>query len=219
MSTIDSYLAELRRTLRFRLLLRERLLAEAESHLHESAAALRRAGRAPDDAEREAVARFGSPEALASEAVHAAGPAVLFRAALLLLVALALYVLPLYAIPENTLPAAPWAQRPGYLTWKLYASLSAYGVAAGTALLALAAAWRRRTRVALFALVTSAAALALSAIVGTVLAVQWVDAVSGSGSTLALVLPAIALTSILAFVAVALAVLHAPPTAAQRDRR
>lgn len=220
MNAIDAYLAELRRALRFRLLLvRNRLLAEAESHLRESAEALRRAGWAPDDAEREAVARFGSPEKVASEAARAAGAVGFFPAALVLLVALGLSVLPLYAIPENTLPAAPWAERPGYLTWKLYASLGAYGAAVGALLFALAAAWRGWPRVALVALLTSAAALAVSMAVGAVLAVQWVGAVPDSGTTLALVLPAIALTGIFAAAAVALAVLHPPPSAAQIRRR
>jgi hypothetical protein len=101
---IDSYLADLRRALRLRLLLRRRLLAEVEGHLRESAEELRRSGRPAEDAEREAVARFGSPEGVAAAAVRAAWPRSLVPAALLLLGALMLHVLPLYGIPENTLP-------------------------------------------------------------------------------------------------------------------
>ena len=207
---IDSYLADLRRALRSRLFLRRRLLAEAAAHLRESAEELRRSGRPAEDAEREAVARFGSPEPVAAAAVRAAWPRSLVPAALLLLGALMMYVLPLYGIPENTLPPAPWPTRPGYLTWKLYGSLGTYGVSLGAVLLAAGAAWRGWARVALGALATSLAAFAASAALATALAVQWAQAVPGSGTTLALVLPATALTLIPATGAAVTAALHAP---------
>jgi len=207
---IDSYLADLRRALRARFFLQRRLLAEVEDHLRESAEELRRSGLAAEDAEREAVARFGPPKAVAAEAVRAAWPRSLVPAALLLLGTLMLFVFPLYAIPENTLPPAPWAERPGYLTWKLYASLAAYGVSLGAVLVAAGAAWRGWARVALGALATSLAAFGVSAALGTALAVQWVEAVPGSGTTLALALPATALTVILGTAAAAMAALHAP---------
>jgi hypothetical protein len=207
---IDSFLADLRRALRSRLLLRRRLLAEVEGHLRESAEELRRSGRPAEDAEREAVARFGSPEGVAAAAVRAAWPRSLVPAALLLLGALMLHVLPPYGIPENTLPRAPWATRPGYLTWKLYASLGAYGVSLGAVLLAAGAAWRGWARVALGALATSLTAFAVSAALGVALAVQWAGAVPGSGTALALSLPATALTTGLAALAVVVAALHAP---------
>jgi len=207
---IDSYLADLRLALRSRFLLRRRLLAEVEDHLRESAEELRRSGLAADDAEREAVARFGSPKAIATEAVRAAWPRSLVPAALLLLGSLLLFVFPLYGIPENTLPPAPWDTRPGYLTWKLYASLAAYGVSLGAVLLAAGAAWRGWARVALGAFATSIAALGVSAALGITLAVQWAQAVPGSGTTFALVLPATALTLILATAAAAMAALHTP---------
>ena len=93
-----------------------------------------------------AVARFGPPQRIAVEVARAVQPVVLFRSTLVFLGALALFVLPLYAIPENTLPPAPWDERPEYLTWKLYVSLGAFGVAVPAALIAVAAAWRRRRR-------------------------------------------------------------------------
>ena len=179
---IDDYLAELRRRLRFRPVLRSRLLAEAESHLRESAEAL--------ESEHEAVARFGPPEHIAAAAIRGAAPRGLFRSTLLLLGALALFLFPLYGIPENTLPPAPWSERPEYLTWKLYASLGAYGVAVAAALLAAFAAWRGWARAALGTLVACAAAIAVSASFATVLAMQWTNAISGSGTTLALTLTA-----------------------------
>lgn len=212
MRAIDAYLRELRREMRFRPIRRRRLLAEVEGHLRDSAEALGRAGRAPDEAGREAVTRFGPPGAVAAEAVRAAGPAGLSWAAGLLLTALAVFSLPLYAIPENTLPAAPWAERPGHLTWKLHAALAFYGVALAAALFALTASWLKLSRVALGALLVSAAALAVSAIAGTVLAVQWAAAVPGSGTTLALSLPATAVTGSIVAVATAVALLYGPPS-------
>ena len=212
MSPIDVYLSELRRALRFRVVRRRRLLAEVEGHLRESAEALRRAGRTAEEAEHEAVARFGAPDAVAADAVRAAGPAGLSWAAGLLAAALAFYVLPLYAIPENTLPAAPWAERPDHLTWKLYVALAAYGLAVALVLPAFAAARLGWTRLAFAALLASAAALTVSAIAATVLAIQWAAAAPGSGTTLALALPATAATSVLVLVAVATATLYARPS-------
>jgi hypothetical protein len=202
MSPIDAYLAELRGALRFRFVLRHRMLVEAEAHLRESAAA---------SSEREAVERFGPPGLVAAELARAAAPAALVRAALLLLGALVAFVLPLYAIPENTLPPAPWAERPEYLTWKLHATLGAFGVALVLGVLAIGAGWRRLTRSAFALLVGSAAALAASGGLGAVLTVQWARAVPGSGATVALVLPATALLVLLGAASVALAALYVLP--------
>jgi hypothetical protein len=104
----------------------------------------------------------------------------------------ALFVLPLYGIPENTLPPAPWTERPDYLTWKLYVAEAAWVVALGAAAAAVLLAWSRFPRAALAALASSAIALAVAAGIGSVGAVQWTDAVPGSGTTLALSLAATA---------------------------
>lgn len=207
---IDAYLAELRRTLGRAFLLRRRLLAEAEAHLRDSAQALQRSGLPADDAEREAVARFGPARAVAADAVRAAWPRSLVAPALLLLGTLLVYVMPLYAIPENTLPAAPWPERPGYLTWKLYASGAAYGAALTAAFLAAVAAWRGWAKVSPVAFVASLAAFGISATLGVVLAVQWTQAVPGSGETLVLSLSATAITIAIAVAGAGLAALHAP---------
>jgi hypothetical protein len=207
---IDDYLAELRQALRWRFVSRRRLLAEAEAHLRDSAAALRGSGLTDEAAEHEAVARFGSPRIVAAEVVRTAWPRSLVLSALVLLGALTVYFLPLYAIPENTLPPAPWVERPGYLTWKLYVSLGAYGFAVGAALFALAAAWRSRARVAAGALAAALAAFAASAALGTVLAVQWAAEVDGSGAMLAASLPAAALATVVAALAATIAVVQAP---------
>jgi hypothetical protein len=177
---IDHYLTDLAAELAFHGVGRRRsarILAEARDHLLELAV---------EHGEEEAVERFGSARRLAVEAARAARPVALLRSTLVFATALALFVLPLYGIPENTLPPAPWDERPAHLTWKLYVSVGAFAVAVPLALLAVAAAWRRRRRTTLVALILAGSALAVSAAVGAVGAVQWAQAVPGSGTTLLL---------------------------------
>jgi hypothetical protein len=157
--------------------LRRRILAESEDHLR---------------SDPEAASRFGSPRRVAVEAARVAHPRMLLRSALAYAAVVALFVLPLYGIPENTLPPAPWSERPDYLTWKLYVAEAAWLVALGAAAAAVLLAWRRFPRAALAALACSAIALAVAAGIGSVGAVQWTDAVPGSGTTLALSLAATA---------------------------
>lgn len=183
---IERYLLDLGAQLAFYGVPRRRaarVVAESRDHLLELAA---------EEGEHRAVARFGPPQKIAVEVACAVQPVVLFRSTLVFLGALALFVLPLYAIPENTLPPAPWDERPGYLTWKLNVSLIAFGVALPAALIAVAASWRRRKRTALVALGLAGASLAVSAAVGAVGAVQWAQAVPGSTTTLVLTLVATA---------------------------
>ena len=183
---IERYLVDLSAQLAFHGVGRRRaarVIDESRDHLMELAA---------EEGEHEAVARFGPAQAIAVEVVRAMQPVVLFRSSLVFLGALALFVLPLYAIPESTLPPAPWDERPGYLTWKLYVSLGAFGVAVPAALIAVAAAWGRRRRIAHASLSLAGASLIVSAVVGAIGAVQWAQAVPGSGTTLVLTLVATA---------------------------
>jgi hypothetical protein len=183
---IERYLLDLAAQLAFYGVPRRRatrVVAESRDHLIELAA---------EEGEHRAVARFGPPQKIAAEVARAVQPVVLFRSTLVFLGALALFVLPLYAIPENTLPPAPWDERPEYLTWKLYVSLGAFGVALPAALIAVAAAWRRRRLIALASLSLAGTSLAVSAAVGAIGAVQWAQAVPGSGTTLVLTLVATA---------------------------
>lgn len=161
----------------------KRVVSESRDHLLELAA---------EEGEQRAVDGFGSPQRIAAEVARAVQPVVLFRSTLVFFGALALFVLPLYAIPENTLPPAPWDERPGHLTWKLYVSLGAFGVALPAALIAVAAAWRRRKHTALVTLGLAGTSLAVSATVGAIGVVQWAQAVPGSGTTLVLTLVATA---------------------------
>ena len=181
---IDLYLTDLAAELAFRGVgrrRRARILAEARDHLLELAA---------EHGEEEAVERFGSARTIAAEAARAARPVVLFRSTILFAAALALFVLPLYGIPENTLPPAPWDERPAHLTWKLYVSLGAFALALPLAVIAVGAAWLRLRRTTLTALTLAGASLAVSALAGAVAAVQWAQEVPGSGTTLVLTLGA-----------------------------
>ena len=183
---IERYLADLSAQLAFygvRGRRAKRVVAESRDHLLELAA---------EEGEQGAVARFGPSQRIAVEVARIVQPVVLFRSALVFFGALALFVLPLYAIPENTLPPAPWDERPGYLTWKLYVSDGAFGVAVVAALVAVAAARRRRRRTAFVALSLAGASLAVCAGVGAIGAVQWAQVVPGSRTTLVLTLVATA---------------------------
>jgi hypothetical protein len=72
---IEAYLATLERSLRGRPS-RERVLAETEDHLRESADHLERSGMAPNAAAREAVSRIGEAESLGRAAGGRAGAVV-----------------------------------------------------------------------------------------------------------------------------------------------
>ena len=207
---IADYLAELHRALGRRFLLRGRLLAEAKGHLEDSADELRRAGMSMEDAEREAVARFGPARVVAEDAVRASWPRSLVAASLILVAALVLHVLPAYGIPENTLPPAPWETRPDHLTWKLYASLAAYAAAWGAGIVALVASWLAWTRVAAAAFTLALGAFATSSVLGVILTTQWAHAAPGSGTTLALAIPAAAFSAGVAASAAAVAAIHMP---------
>jgi hypothetical protein len=179
---IEHYLFDLRMQLAFYGVRRrraERAVAEARDHLTELAA---------EHGPEEAVDRFGPAHSLAIEIARTEQPVALFRCALVLLGAVALFVLPLYGIPENTLPPAPWVERPDYLTWKLNVAVGAFGIALAAATLAVAAAWLRWRRVTLVVLAFAGVSLAVSAGIGTIGAVQWAQAVPGSGTTLVLTL-------------------------------
>jgi len=65
MSAIDDYLDQMLGDLHGSPTKVRRILSEAENHLRETAETLEREGAAPDDAEREAVARFGAADMVA----------------------------------------------------------------------------------------------------------------------------------------------------------
>jgi hypothetical protein len=178
---IEQVLAELERELAavgIRGRLRQRILVESEDHLR---------------SDPEAVDRFGTPRRVAVEAARVAHPRMLLTSMLVYAAVVALFVLPLYGIPENMLPPAPWSERPDYLTWKLYVAEAAWVLALGAAAASVLLAWARVPRAALAAVFCSAIALGVAAGVASVGAVQWTNAVPGSGTTLALSLVATAI--------------------------
>lgn len=65
LSPIQAFLAQLRKELRIRPPLAERVIAEAEDHLLETAKRYRERSLSLEEAECEAVARFGTPENIA----------------------------------------------------------------------------------------------------------------------------------------------------------
>jgi hypothetical protein len=185
---IERYLEELGRALRGSRAYKRRVLAEVEDHLRESTRAV---------GEREAVARFGPPHALARD--FARGLTALRRAGLTLLLALSALSLTLYPIPENTLPPATWSgdTPPFYLRWKMYAAGACFFISVAAALISLSAAHLGRFRTSSGALAVGVFALAAHAVLMTVVGVQWAAEVPGSGLTLALTaaLDAAALTA------------------------
>jgi hypothetical protein len=179
---IERYLAELRRMLG-RGLGRNRLLAEVEDHLRETARRLEREGAARPEAERAAVASFGPPDELAAQLAGEQAATAVGWSSRLLLVALAGSV-PVYGFVENFSPPAPWPSveaTPAHLAWKLAAAqylLLGAGLV-GACVFILARGYRLRAggppslarRLAL-AVSLTAVALALGAALGALELVQ-----------------------------------------------
>ncbi|HEY3266271.1 MAG TPA: permease prefix domain 1-containing protein [Armatimonadota bacterium] len=96
--TIAGYLLTLRRRLLLGAETRDRIIAEVEDHLEESARALREAGRTPAAAEREAVARFGDPTrtALRLQAARINGKGLILPLTLLACIPSMAHVFPYY---------------------------------------------------------------------------------------------------------------------------
>jgi hypothetical protein len=167
--TRDAYVRELERRLPFALGHRARVLAEVREHLRE--------GR------EESLARFGPVDDLAAELRPELRARALATASWLIPVLVVLFVVPFYVIPENAFPPAPWAAVPGYLAWKHDVALTAFAVALGAAVVA-ALAGRVAPRWALPPLLLALGALALAAVVATVMDVQWIEEVPGTSAAL-----------------------------------
>ena len=205
MDVIGRHLRELRGEVG-RLPLGRRLLVEAEDHLRAVAEELEAAGAERAEAERRAVERFGSVDAVARRLRAEVGARARAWGAWLVPVLVALYVAPFYVLPENSFPPAPWAETPGSLAWKQDVSLWAF--AAAVLLAALGAIAATRTRGALVTALAGAAvaALVVSAVVSSVLDAQWIGEVPGTSAALVYgaILPLKALLVAAAATAVAL---------------
>jgi hypothetical protein len=165
----ERYVRELERRLPFALGLRRRVISEVREHLHEGG--------------DEALARFGPLEEVATQLARELRIRAIARASWLLPAIVAAFVFPFYVLPENTLPRAPWDAKPEYLAWKQHVALGALLVAFALALLAFVAA-RVRPMLASIPLAGSLAALAVAVAFGSVVAVQWIDAVPGTSATI-----------------------------------
>jgi HAAS len=167
---IDEYLRELDRRLpRSR---RVRFLAEAEAHLRDSADELVAEGLARDEAERRAVAAFGSADNVARSMAAVAALHQTRAATLVALGALVSLVGPLYLVPENTFGPAQWTSKPGSVAATQLFAVGLWLASLTLVAAAVTAAFSRHNRAAAQLLAT-ATALA----VGTAAAVVLADVV------------------------------------------
>jgi len=171
--TIDAYLAELERSLpRFS---RRRILAEAQEHLRDSAATHRAAGVSPPAAEAAAVDDFGPVEIVARRLAAERAIRDTRISTLVALGAVAFFVFPLYVVPENSLPPAPWVEKPRDIFVLQMLSVAIWLAAGALAALSAAIAWTRWSRLAAPVLVTASAAIAGASAVVAAIGVRWVE--------------------------------------------
>jgi len=169
--TIYAYLAALEsllpRTARFRV------LAEVREHLADAAAQHQAAGLSPFESEAAATRDFGSVE----EVARRLGSELALRetrlASVLALIATVLFVFPLYVVPENTLPPAPWPEKPTDIALLQQVSLGLWLVACALAVVAVAVAWTRLSRLTPVVLLAGALALSGAIAVSVALVIRW----------------------------------------------
>jgi hypothetical protein len=169
--TIDRYLAELER--RLPRLARRRALAEAREHLHDAAARHQHRGLPREAAEALAVEDFGHFELVARRFASEVAVRETRLAAALALGAALFFVFPLYVVPENTLPPAPWLEKPRDIFLLQLVSVGLWLAAGALALAATALSWTRWSRLASPAVTCALIALAGSVAVSVALVVRW----------------------------------------------
>lgn len=169
--TIDAYLVALRRLLPRSA--RLRVLPEIREHLRDATAGHQASGLPPLEAEAAATRDFGPVE----EVARRMGTELAVRetrfAAVLALVATLLFVFPLYVVPENTLPPAPWAEKPADIAVLQQIGIGFWIVACVLAAVAVATAWSRQSRLAPLVLFGGAVAVAGSIAATAVLVERW----------------------------------------------
>jgi hypothetical protein len=169
--TIDAYLVALRRLLpRYARL---RALPEIREHLRDAAARQRASGASPTDAEVAATAEFGDVGDVARRLRSELAVRETRLAAALAVGAVAFFVFPLYVVPENSLPPAPWAEKPEDIAALQRIAIGLW-LAAGTLAVASALlAWTRWSRLTWTTLLGAAVALAGSIAISVALVVRW----------------------------------------------
>lgn len=171
--TIDAYLAELRRLLPRTA--RLRALREVREHLRDAAARHRAAGSSPGDAEVLATTEFGDAKLVSARLGGELAVRETRVAAALAFVAVGLFVFPFYVVPENTLPPAPWDEKPFELLALQRAALAAWAVAGVLAAVGVALAWSRWRRAASSGLVATAACMVGASVLSVALLWRWVE--------------------------------------------
>jgi hypothetical protein len=161
--TIHEYVTELER--RLPRSGRRRAIAEAEEHLRDSAASHVAAGLTATAAEEAAVRDFGPVETVARRLSSKGAIRETRIATALTLGAVAFFIFPLYVVPENTLPPAPWTEKPRDIFALQLGAISFWLAACVLAAAGWALAWTRWPR---FSAPLSTAAL--GAIAGSILA-------------------------------------------------
>lgn len=169
--TIDAYLAELER--RLPRIGRRRVVSEAQEHLRDSAARHRAAGRSQSVAEACAVDDFGPVEIVARRLAAEGAIRATRVATLAALGAVAFFVFPLYVVPENTLPPAPWAEKPQDIFVLQLVSVALWLVAGALATASAVLAWTRWSRFAAPVLVSASTAIAGASVVAAALVIRW----------------------------------------------
>jgi hypothetical protein len=169
--TIDAYLVALERLLP--RIARLRVLPEVREHLRDAVAAQRASGLSPLDAEVAATRAFGAVEDVARRL--GADLAVLeSRLAGLLAVATTMFfVFPLYVVPENTLPPAPWSEKPRDIALLQDVALASWIVACLLAAAAMLLAWTRWFRQTAPVLACATVAITGASAVTAAVAVRW----------------------------------------------
>jgi fumarate reductase subunit C len=169
--TIDAYLTELER--RLPRIAARRLRTEVREHLRDAAARHEVGGLSRADAEGAAVRDFGPVDEIARRLGFEIALRETRVAAALALGATALFVFPLYVVPENTLPPAPWLEKPRDIAVLQLVMVALWATAGVFALAATAAAWTRLSKLAAPILIAALVTLAGSLVAGIALAVRW----------------------------------------------
>nr|MBA2641681.1 hypothetical protein [Actinomycetota bacterium] len=83
------------------------------------------------------------------------------------------FVFPLYVVPENTLPPAPWAEKPRDIFVLQLVSIAFWLGAGALAAVGAVLAWTRWSRFASIVLIAACAGIAGSTVVAAVLVARW----------------------------------------------
>jgi hypothetical protein len=169
--TIDAYLVALRRLLPRSACLR--VLPEIREHLRDATARYEASGLSPFEAEATATRDFGPVEEVARRTGAELAVRETRRAAVLAFAATVLFVFPLYAVPEYTMPPGPRVLTPADIAALQQIGIGLWVVACVLSMIGVAIAWTRWSRIAPFALLSAAVAVAGSIGATAVLAERW----------------------------------------------